>query len=107
MRCKRRLITPVGAARGELDIRCARVAALRCGELRGRSRSRAPLAAIAPWGASAAWPAGSRTRGLADEVVALGDVRRPAGGLDVRRRRGGQVTAQLVQVAADGVPAVP
>jgi len=40
-------------------------------------------------------------------VVALGDVRGPAGGLGVRRGGGRQIAAQLVQVAADGVPAVP
>ena len=39
-------------------------------------------------------------------MVALGDVRGPAGGLGVGRGRGGQVTVQLAQVAADGVPAV-
>jgi len=39
-------------------------------------------------------------------VVALGDVRGPAGGLGVGRGGGGQVAAQLVQVAADGVPPV-
>jgi hypothetical protein len=40
-------------------------------------------------------------------VVALGDIRGPAGGLGVRRGGGREVAAQLVQVAADGVPAVP
>jgi hypothetical protein len=50
-----------------------------------------------PARARAAW----RTR------VALGDVRGPAGGLGVGRGGGREVAAQLVQVAADGVPAVP
>ena len=50
---------------------------------------------------------GPRAGGLADEVVALGDVRGPAGGLGVGRGGGREVAAQLVQVAADGVPAVP
>jgi len=45
--------------------------------------------------------------GLTDEVVALGDVRGPTGGLGVRRSGGGQVTVELVQVAAHGVPALP
>jgi hypothetical protein len=40
-------------------------------------------------------------------VIALGDVRGPAGGLGVRRGGGREVAAQLVQVATDGVPAVP
>src|SRR3954452_5145360 len=44
--------------------------------------------------------------GLTDQVVALGDVRRAPGGLDVRRRGSGQVSVELVQVAADGMPAV-
>ena len=50
---------------------------------------------------------GPRAGGLADEVVALGDVRGSVGGLGVRRRGGGQVAAELVQVPAHGVPAVP
>jgi hypothetical protein len=37
-------------------------------------------------------------------MVALQDVRGPAGGLDVRRGGSGQVAGELVQVAADGVP---
>jgi hypothetical protein len=40
-------------------------------------------------------------------MVALGDVRGPAGGLGVGRGGGRAVAAQLVQVAADGVPPVP
>src|SRR4051812_10677661 len=47
-----------------------------------------------------------RAGGLADQVVALGDVRGPAGGLGVRRGGGRELVAQLVQVAADRVPAV-
>ena len=39
-------------------------------------------------------------------MVALGDVRRPTGGIRVRRGGSRQVAAELVQVAADGVPAV-
>ena len=54
-----------------------------------------------------AWLGGPRAGGLADQVVALGDVRGPAGGIRVRGGGGGQAAAQLVQVAADGVPAVP
>jgi hypothetical protein len=38
---------------------------------------------------------------------ALGDVRCPTGGLRVRRGGGRRVAAELVQIAADGVPAVP
>ena len=45
--------------------------------------------------------------GLADQVVALGDGGGPAGGLGVRRGGGREVAAEFVQVAADGVPAVP
>jgi len=44
--------------------------------------------------------------GLSDEVVALGDVRRPAGGLRVRRAGGRQIAAELVQVGADRMPPV-
>ena len=40
-------------------------------------------------------------------MVALGDVRRAPGGLGVRGGRGGRVAAELVQMATDGVPAVP
>src|SRR3954454_14338447 len=47
-----------------------------------------------------------RAGGLADEMVALGDVRRPPGGVGVGRGGGGQVAAELVQVAPDRVPAV-
>ena len=39
-------------------------------------------------------------------MVALGDVRRAPGGLGVGRGGGGQVAVELVQVAADGMPAV-
>ena len=49
---------------------------------------------------------GPSAGGLADQVVALGDIRGPAGGLGVRRGGGGQVAVELVQVAADGVPPV-
>src|SRR4051794_7761651 len=49
---------------------------------------------------------GPRAGGLADEVVALGDVRRAAGGFGVGRGGGGEVAAELVQVAAGRVPAV-
>src|SRR4051812_41673057 len=44
--------------------------------------------------------------GLTDQLVALGDVRRAPGGLDVRRGGSGQVAVELVQVAADGMPPV-
>jgi len=40
-------------------------------------------------------------------VVALGDIRGPTGGIRVRRGGGREVAAELVQVAADGVPPVP
>ena len=40
-------------------------------------------------------------------MVALGDIRGPACCLGVRRARGRVVAIQFVQVAADGVPAVP
>ncbi len=49
---------------------------------------------------------GPRAGGLADQVVALGGVRRAPGGLDVRRGGSGQVAVELVQVAADGMPPV-
>jgi hypothetical protein len=49
---------------------------------------------------------GPRAGGLTDQVVALGDVRGPTGGIRVRRGGGGQVAVELVQLAADGVPAV-
>jgi L-fuconolactonase len=39
-------------------------------------------------------------------VVALGDVRGPSGGLSVGRGGGRQVAPELVEVAADGVPAM-
>jgi hypothetical protein len=57
-------------------------------------------------GASAEQLAGPSAGGLSDEVVALGDVRGPAGGLRVRRAGGRQVAVELVQVAADGMPPV-
>src|SRR5262245_589159 len=49
---------------------------------------------------------GACAGGLADGVVALGDVRRPAGRVGIRRARGSQVAVELVQVPADRVPAV-
>src|SRR3954466_10588004 len=53
------------------------------------------------------WLGGPGAGGLTDEVVALGDVRGPTGGIRVRRGGGAEVAAELVQVAADGVPSVP
>ena len=50
---------------------------------------------------------GPRAGGLADQVVALGDVCGPMSGLGVGRSGGREVAAELVQVAADGVSAVP
>src|SRR5690242_13067794 len=44
--------------------------------------------------------------GLADQVVALGYVRGPAGGFRVGRARGRQVALELVEVRADGMPPV-
>jgi hypothetical protein len=58
-------------------------------------------------GASAEQLAGPRAGGLADQVVALGDLRGPVGGLGVRRGGGGQVAVELVQVPAHRVPPVP
>jgi len=52
-------------------------------------------------------PSGSRSGGLADQTVALGDVRGPAGGLGVRQGGDGQVVVELVQVPTHGVPTVP
>src|SRR5215211_4328765 len=49
----------------------------------------------------------ARAGGLTDQVVALGDVRGATGGIGVRRGGGREVAAELVQVAADGVPPVP
>ena len=73
------------------------------------TRTGSPIEGDAGVGRSCARPqrrGGPRMGGLTDEMVALGDVRRPVGGLRVGRGGGGQVAAQLVQVAADGVPAV-
>ena len=50
---------------------------------------------------------GPRAGGSADQVVALGSVRGPEGGLGVRRRGGGQVAVELVQVSAHRMPPVP
>ena len=50
---------------------------------------------------------GPHAGGLTDQVVALGDVRGPAGGLGVGRGGGGQGAVELVQMAAHGVPSVP
>jgi hypothetical protein len=46
--------------------------------------------------------AGPSAGGPADQVVALGDIRGPAGGLGVRRGGGGQVAVELVQAPAHG-----
>src|SRR3954447_15456023 len=79
-----------------------------------RSRAvtqRAPSAQLRRRGGSGGFvvdtaPHGPRAGGLADQVVALADVRGATGGARVRRAGGGQVAAELVQVAADGVPPV-
>ena len=47
-----------------------------------------------------------RAGGLSDEVVSLGDVRRPAGGLCVRRSGGREIAVELVKVGADRMPPV-
>jgi hypothetical protein len=52
------------------------------------------------------WLGGPRAGGAADQVVALGDVRGPAGGIGIGPGSGREVAAELVQMAADGVPAV-
>jgi hypothetical protein len=52
------------------------------------------------------WLVGPRAGGLTDQVVALGDVRGSAAGIRVLRGGGTGVAAELVQMAADGVPAV-
>src|SRR6266540_5068523 len=49
---------------------------------------------------------GPRAGGLTDQVVALGDDRGAAGGVGVGGGSGREVAGELVQVAADGVPAV-
>jgi len=41
------------------------------------------------------WLGGPRAGGLTDQVVALGDVRGPTGGIRVRRGGGREVAAQL------------
>ena len=61
---------------------------------------------MGPAASSADLLGGPRAGGPADEVVALGDVRGPAGGIRVCRGGGREVAAELVQVPADGVPAV-
>src|ERR1700689_1363654 len=43
---------------------------------------------------------GPRAGGLTDQVVALGDVRSPTGGIRVRRGGGSEIAAELVQVTA-------
>ena len=48
-----------------------------------------------------------RAGGLTDQMVALGDVGGPTRGFRVRHGGGREVAAELVQVAADGVPPVP
>src|SRR6266498_5044144 len=53
-----------------------------------------------------AWLGGPRAGGLTDQVVALGDVRGPTGGIRVRRAGGRQIAVELVQVAADRMPPV-
>jgi hypothetical protein len=90
-----RPVRPGPAARPQHAGREARQPAGRRGARAGLHRpGRAPLS-LRP-----------RAGGLAHEVVALGDVGRPAAGLRVRRARRGRVAAELVQVAAHGVPAV-
>src|SRR3954451_5853406 len=73
------------------------------GSTRGRS---ADLTCAGPSRARCWRHGGPRTGGLTDEMVALGDVRGPAGGRRVRRRGGREVAAELVQVTTDGVPPV-
>ena len=51
--------------------------------------------------------AGPRAGGLTDQVVALRDVGGPTGAIRVLRGRGRRFGAELVQVAADGLPAGP
>jgi hypothetical protein len=50
---------------------------------------------------------GPCTGGLADQVVAFGDVRGPTGCLGVGGGSGRQVAGKLVQVAPDGVHRCP
>jgi hypothetical protein len=48
----------------------------------------------------------ARAGGLPDQVVALGDIRGRPGGIRVRRGCGNEVAVELVQVAADRMPAM-
>ena len=86
---------PGPAARPEHARREARQPAGRRGARAGLHRPRGAARLIGP-----------RAGGLAHEVVALGDVGGPAGGLGVRRAGRDRVAVELVQVAAHGVPAV-
>jgi hypothetical protein len=49
----------------------------------------------------------ARAGGLTDQVVAFGDVRDQPGGVRIQSGGSSQIAAELVQVAADGVPPVP
>jgi len=64
---------------------------------------RSPFRKPPPDGTS---PSRPRAGGLTDQVVALGDVRGPTGGIRIRRAGGRQIAVELVQVAADRMPAV-
>src|SRR5690348_13074981 len=58
-------------------------------------------------GAIGSWLGCSGASGLADEMVALGDVGGSTGCLGVRGDGAGEVPAEFVQIPAYGVPPVP
>jgi hypothetical protein len=96
------LVPPVAVGGGLLAgfypaMRAARLTPTR--HCRRRDELAEELQPATPPNSSARRPrevAGPRAGGLADQVVALGDVRRPAGGFGIRGAGGRQITVELV-----------